>query len=205
MPDIKSEPIFFPSPAEFRKWLKRNHASVRELWVGFHKRATGRPSMTWPQSVDEALCFGWIDGIRKSLDAERYVIRFTPRKPSSIWSAVNTRRANELVKEGRMQPAGAKAFKARDPKRSGVYSFEQREAAKLSPAAEAQFKRVPKAWAFFHSLPPGYRKVATFWVVSAKREETRASRLERLIEDSAAGRRIAVLQPSSKKRKDAGG
>ena len=194
MPKVSARPTFFPTPAAFRRWLEAHHASAQELWVGFYKKDSGRPSITWPESVDEALCFGWIDGIRKKLDEERYVIRFTPRQSRSGWSTVNTRRINELIKEGRVRPAGLKAFEARDEEKSGVYSFEQRTEAKLDRAAEERFRRNKEAWRFFQSQPPGYRRLTTWWVVSAKREETRARRLEVLIADSAAGRRIALLR-----------
>lgn len=191
-------PTFFATPADFRRWLKQHHKNASELWVGFHKKGTGRPSITWPESVDEALCFGWINGIRKSIDADSYVIRFTPRKKGSTWSAVNTRRAQELIREGRVQPAGLKAFEVRDPEKSGIYSFEQRQAATLDAGAHAKFKANKAAWKFFESQPPGYRKISTYWVVSAKREETRAKRLATLIEDSAEGRRIALLRRDPK-------
>jgi uncharacterized protein YdeI (YjbR/CyaY-like superfamily) len=187
-------PRFFPTPADFRRWLEQHHGSERELWVGFHKKDSGRPSITWPESVDEALCFGWIDGIRKSLNEESYVIRFTPRKSSSTWSAVNIRRVAELGRDGRMQPAGLSAFEARDPKKSGIYSFEQRKAVTLGKEGERRFRANRKAWSFFEAQPPGYRKTAIWWVVSAKREETRARRLETLIADSAAGRKIGPLR-----------
>jgi uncharacterized protein YdeI (YjbR/CyaY-like superfamily) len=190
------QPTFFATAAEFRRWLKRHHRSERELWVGFHKKSSGRPSLTWPESVDEALCFGWIDGVRRRVDDQSYAIRFTPRKSGSIWSAVNTRRAEALIRDGRMQPAGLKAFAARDPEKSGVYSYEQRRAARLGAEAEARLRADPAAWSFFESQPPGYRKTAVGWVMSAKREETRARRLETLIADSAAGRRIAPLRRS---------
>jgi uncharacterized protein YdeI (YjbR/CyaY-like superfamily) len=188
------QPTFFATPAEFRRWLKQHHESERELWVGFHKKSSGRPSLTWPESVDEALCFGWIDGVRRTIDAKSYAIRFTPRKSGSTWSTVNTRRAEELIRTGRMQPAGLRVFEARDPEKSGVYSFEQRTGARLSTEAEARFRANPAAWRFFESQPRGYRKTALWWVVSAKREATRARHLEILIEDSAAGRRIAPLR-----------
>lgn len=188
------KPTFFPTPADFRRWLEQNHESKTELWVGFHKKGSGQPSITWPESVDEALCFGWIDGIRKSVDAESYVIRFTPRRTGSIWSSINTRRAKELISKERMQPAGLLAFKARDPAKSGVYSFEQRNAAKLDPEAERRFKANKRAWKFFESQPPGYRRTVIWWVVSARQEATRARRLETLIEDSAGGRRIGLLR-----------
>lgn len=192
---------FFETPEDFRRWLQRHHKSATELWVGFYKKATGRPSMTWPESVDEALCFGWIDGIRKRLDEDSYVIRFTPRKHDSTWSTVNTRKAEALIRARRMQPAGRRAFEARDPVRSGVYSFEQREHAKLTPEQEQQFRSNKRAWAFFAAQPPGYRKIALFYVTSAKQETTRARRLKILIDDSAAGQRIGLLRrPTGKDR-----
>lgn len=184
---------FFSTAGGFRRWLEQHHQSARELWVGFHKKGSGRPSLTWPESVDEALCFGWIDGVRKSVDEDSYAIRFTPRRRGSTWSAVNTRRAKELIREGRMRPAGLAAFTARDPTKSG-YSFEQRKALELDPDAEARFKRNREAWSFFQSQPPGYRRTAIFVVMSAKKEETRARRLQMLIDDSAAGRRITALR-----------
>jgi len=190
----KIHPRFFATPEDWRRWLEKHHASRPELWVGFYKKGSGRPSITWPESVDEALCFGWIDGIRKTIDADSYVIRFTPRKARSNWSLVNTRRVGQLISDKRMHPSGMRAFEKRDPKKSGVYSFEQRENATLTAGNEKEFKRNRAAWSFFQSQPPGYRKIATFWVVSAKREETRARRLAALIEDSAAGRRVGPLR-----------
>ncbi|HEY0594097.1 MAG TPA: YdeI/OmpD-associated family protein [Thermoanaerobaculia bacterium] len=183
-------PRFFRTPADFARWLERNHAMKSELWVGFHKKGSGKPSLTWPESVDEALCWGWIDGVRKSLDESSYVIRFTPRKPTSTWSEVNTRRAKELIAEGRMKPAGLRAFEARRPETSGGYSFEQRKNPQLDPELEKRFRANRAAWTFFQAQPPGYRRVTTWWVISAKREATRASRLEKLIAASAAGRRL---------------
>lgn len=191
-------PTFFATPADFRRWLKKHHASERELLVGFYRKGSGRPSITWPESVDEALSFGWIDGVRRKLDDESYVIRFTPRRIGSNWSLVNTRRAKELIAGGRMEPAGLRAFEGRDPETSGIYSFEQRRAAKFDPEADAQFRANGAAWKFFQSQPPGYRKTAVWWVISAKREETRAKRLKTLIEDSAEGRRIALLRRAEK-------
>lgn len=188
------KPKFFPSPADFRRWLERNHGSESELWVGFHKKGTVKPSITWPESVDEALCFGWIDGIRKTLDAESYVIRFTPRRSGSNWSLVNTRRAGELISSGLMQADGKRVFEARDPAKSGVYSFEQKTPATLTPAAKKRFMANKRAWKFFESQPPGYRNTAIRWVVSAKQEATRERRLAILIKDSAEGRRIAPLR-----------
>ncbi len=189
-----NRPTFFRTPAAFRRWLEAHHASARELWVGFYRKGTGRPSITWPESVDEALCFGWIDGVRKKLDEESYEIRFTPRNSRSGWSTVNTRRIQELIREGRVQPAGLRAYDARDRVKSGVYSFEQRTQAKLGPDAEKRFKANKKAWTFFQSQPPGYRRIVTWWVVSAKKDDTRARRLETLIADSEAGRRIGLLR-----------
>ena len=187
------EPTFFATPADFRRWLEANHADCTELLVGFHKKGSGRPSITWPESVDEALCFGWIDGIRRRIDDDSYSIRFTPRKPRSIWSAVNTRRAGELIEEGLMTPAGHAAFARRDEERSGVYSFERREAAKLDDEQERRFRAAEGAWEWFQTQPPSYRRAALHWVVSAKRAETRERRLATLIEDSANGRTIKPL------------
>lgn len=192
-------PRFFRTPVEFRRWLAAHHATATELWVGFHKRATGRPSLTWPESVDEALCVGWIDGMRKSLDAERYVIRFSPRKPTSIWSAVNTRRAKELIAAGRMLAAGLEAFEARRANRSGVYSFEQRPVA-LPREYAAKLRADRAASAYFAAKPPWYRRAAVWWVVSAKREETRLRRLAQLIEESARGRHVKPLRLAEKRK-----
>jgi len=185
---------FFATPARWRQWLEKNHATATEVWVGFHKRGSGTPSLTWPESVDEALCFGWIDGIRKSIDERSYRIRFTPRKKGSNWSTVNVRRVGTLTKEGRMRPAGLAAFEARRPEKSGVYSFEQRQAVTLGEEYEGRFRADAKAWAFFGSQPPYYRRTATFWVMSAKQDATRERRLTTLIADSAAGRRVGPLR-----------
>lgn len=181
-------PKYFATPAAFRAWLEKNHARETELWVGFHKVSTGKPSITWPQSVDEALCFGWIDGVRKSVDEERYMIRFTPRKTKSNWSNVNIKRVDELTKLGLMSEAGLKVFNGRDAKRE--YSYEQTRQAEFSDELAKKFRANKKAWTFFEAQPPGYRKTLTFWVMSPKKEETRLSRLEKLIETSAAGKRI---------------
>ena len=183
---------FFETPAEFRAWLEANHETATELWVGFHKKATGRPSITWPEAVDQALCFGWIDGIRKSVDESSYANRFTPRKARSTWSKVNIEKVAKLTEQGLMMPAGLRAFGARDEANSGIYSFEQRPQ-ELPPAYAERFQENGPAWAFFQSQPPGYRRTATHWVLSAKREETRLKRLATLIEDSANGRRIGLL------------
>jgi uncharacterized protein YdeI (YjbR/CyaY-like superfamily) len=187
------EPIFFETPADLRAWLEEHHETDSELFVGAYRKATGKRSLTWPQIVDEALCFGWIDGIRRGIDEESWSIRLTPRKPRSNWSSVNIARVAELEKEGRMRPAGRAAFERRSEARSGIYSYEQRKAAKLEPEQQREFEAHADAWAFFNAQPPGYRRTATHWVVSAKREETRAKRLATLIEDSAAGRRLGHL------------
>jgi uncharacterized protein YdeI (YjbR/CyaY-like superfamily) len=187
------EPTFFEIPAELRAWLERYHDSETELWVGFRRKGSGRPSITWPESVDEALCFGWIDGVRKSVDETSYKIRFTPRKPTSTWSSVNIARVAELEAEGRMRPAGRAAFERRSDAKSGIYAYEQRKAARLEPEYERRFRSQAKAWEFFQSQPGGYRQTATWWVVSAKREATREKRLATLIDDSANGRRLKHL------------
>jgi uncharacterized protein YdeI (YjbR/CyaY-like superfamily) len=187
------EPTFFPTPADFRAWLERHHATEKELLVGYYRKGSGKPSITWPESVDEALCFGWIDGIRRRIDDESYTIRFTPRKATSHWSNVNIGRVAELEKEGRMRPAGRAAFEKRSEARSGVYSYERRKAARLDPEQEAEFRGDAEAWSFFESQPPGYRQTAIHWVVRAKREETRRKRLAQLIEDSRSGRRLRRL------------
>jgi uncharacterized protein YdeI (YjbR/CyaY-like superfamily) len=189
-PPTSERPLFFASPARFRQWLAKSHARAAELWVGFYRKDSGRPSITWPESVDEALCFGWIDGIRKKVDDESYKIRFTPRRPKSIWSAVNIGRVAVLTHEGRMQPAGIAAFARREEATSAIYSFENRESARLPAADEREFRRDPAAWEFFQRQPPGYRRLAAWWVISAKRPETRRNRLERLITASRAQRRI---------------
>ncbi len=186
-------PRFFSTPADFRAWLEAHHETEKELLVGFHKKGSGKPSITWPESVDEALCFGWIDGVRRSLPPAAYTIRFTPRRPTSIWSAVNVARAAELKKNGRMRPAGLRAFAARTPERTGIYSFERKKLAKLSKEQETTLRANRKAAAFFDAQPPGYRWLVIHWVTSAKRSETRERRLARLIADSAAGRRIGML------------
>jgi uncharacterized protein YdeI (YjbR/CyaY-like superfamily) len=183
------KPRYFRTPAEFRTWLEKNHAKASELWVGFCKKASGTPSITWPESVDEALCFGWIDGIRKRVDEISYKIRFTPRRRGSIWSAVNIKRARELRKRKRMRPAGLKAFEARVEYRSGIYSYEQRRPELPAPYAKLM-KRSRKAWEFFQGQSPSYRKMAGWWIVSAKKEETRLMRLKKLIQLSAKKKRL---------------
>ena len=187
---LPAETCFFSTVDDFRRWLKAHHESARELWVGFYKKGSGRPSITWPESVDEALCVGWIDGLRKAIDAESYKIRFTPRKATSNWSAVNIGRVQELTRLGRMRPAGVKAFELRTEEKSGIYAYENRKSAVLAAAAEKQFRSRRKAWAFFQKQPAGYRQLATWWIISAKKEETRQQRLEKLIAQSEAGKRI---------------
>jgi uncharacterized protein YdeI (YjbR/CyaY-like superfamily) len=189
------EPRFFPTPAAFRAWLAAHHADTGELLVGFYKKGSGRPSITWPESVDESLCFGWIDGIRRRIDDESYSIRFTPRRPRSIWSAVNIKRAGELIEAGRMTPAGLAAFEARRDDRSALYSYEQRHAAKLDPDQERRLRADPAAWEWFQSRPPAWRRAAIYWVTSAKKPETRERRLATLIENAAAGRMPKALTP----------
>lgn len=191
-------PIFFASPAEFRAWLDEHHARETELWVGFHKKGLGRVGITWPEAVDQALCFGWIDGVRKGIDADGYRIRFTPRRTRSIWSAVNVARAQELIDAGLMRPAGRAAFEGRAEARSAVYAYEQGEGVALGEAFERQFRADEAAWAFFQAQPAWYRKTATWWVVSAKQEETRRRRLATLIEDPARRRTIAGLTRRAK-------
>ncbi|CAN5191818.1 YdeI/OmpD-associated family protein [soil metagenome] len=190
---IVMEPTTFERPQDFRAWLEQHHDSEPELWVGYYKKGSGKPSMTWPESVDEALCYGWIDGIRKSIDAEAYMIRFTPRRARSVWSAVNIARVAVLPDERRMRPAGLEAFAARREDRSGVYSYEQRDQAKLEPAYEKRFRAKKKAWAAFETMPKFYRQAAIRWVMTAKKVETRERRLATLIEDSAAGRTVPPL------------
>jgi uncharacterized protein YdeI (YjbR/CyaY-like superfamily) len=189
------EPTFFATPADFRAWLERHHESHSELIVGFHKRASGRPSITWQESVDAALCFGWIDGVRRRIDDTSYSIRFTPRKARSTWSAVNIRRMNELVEEGLVAPAGLDAFERRTDDRTAIYSYEQRKAARLDPEQERRLRTDERARAYFEAQPPSYRSAAIHWVTSAKKPETRERRLQQLIECSAAGEPVPPLRP----------
>jgi uncharacterized protein YdeI (YjbR/CyaY-like superfamily) len=192
--------VFFASSDEFRKWLTDNHDRTAELQVGYYKKASGKPSITYPESVDQALCFGWIDGIRKSIDDERYTIRFTPRKAHSIWSAVNIRRANELEALGLMQPSGLKAFHERDQEKTQRYSYEQRPE-KLDEADERRFKENPQAWAFFQAQAPSYQRAAIWWVISAKKEETQKNHLTTLIETSEKGERIPQFVSPNRRKK----
>ena len=193
-PELEQVPAtFFATPAEFRAWLEAHHNQSTELWVGFHKKGSGLPSMTWQEAVDEALCFGWIDGVRKSLGETSYVIRFTPRRTRSTWSAVNIARVEELAAAGRMCLTGLRAFAERTEGNSGIYSYEQEDIPGLDGACERRFRANHVAWEFFQAQAASYRKAAIWWVVSAKREETREKRLGALIDDSAAGRRVASL------------
>jgi uncharacterized protein YdeI (YjbR/CyaY-like superfamily) len=185
------EPRFFATPAEFRRWLEKNHLSASELWVGFHKRHTGTPSIDWPQSVDCALCFGWIDGLRKSLGEASYVIRFTPRKPASSWSAINIRKVAALSKQGLMAPAGLAIFGKRDAVREPGYSVKTWKS--FDAATLAAFKAKKKAWKFFEAQPPGYRAHVAHWIMNAKRDETRAKRLAQAVAASAAGTRLETF------------
>jgi uncharacterized protein YdeI (YjbR/CyaY-like superfamily) len=179
-------PTYFAKQTDFRKWLQKNHRKETELLVGFYKVGSGKPSITWPQSVDEALCFGWIDGVRTSIDKDSYQIRFTQRKPGSIWSAINIKKVAALTKQGLMQPAGLAAFEKRKEERSAIYSHEN-EAAKLTKAFEKQFKANKKAWSYFQSLAPSYKKLSVHWVTGAKQERTQLKRLQQIIEDSEHG------------------
>ena len=194
---MAQEPAFFETEADFRRWLERHHQTAPELLVGFWKKGSGRPSIDWPQARDQALCFGWIDGVRKSLGEESYTIRFTPRRKGSVWSRVNLARFEALTAAGQMTAAGEQAFEAGREDRSH-YSYES-EARALEPEEIAQFKANEAAWTDWDKRPPGYRKVALHWVTSAKKPETRARRLATLIQDSAAGRRIAGVDISRKR------
>lgn len=191
------EGTFFDGPAEFRAWLAENHASASEIWVGFYKKGSGKRGLTNAEALDQALCFGWIDGIRKTNGDESYKNRYTPRRPRSVWSLINIRRMEELIGLGMVEPAGLAAFESRTPERTGVYSSEQADVS-FEPEALADFEADGAAWAYWQAAPRGYRKTATWWVVSAKRPETRAKRLGELIECSRRGVRIAML------RRDAG-
>lgn len=183
------KPRFFRSPAEFRLWLEKHHATVRELWVGFYKVASGRGGLTYKEAVDEALCSGWIDGVRKRVDEDSYMHRFTPRTATSTWSVANTKRVEELIALERMAPPGLKVFRERDQQRSGAYSFENRPKT-LDAARERTFKADRAAWRFFRAQPPGYQRLAAFWIMSAKKDETRQRRLASMIRTSAEGRRM---------------
>jgi uncharacterized protein YdeI (YjbR/CyaY-like superfamily) len=190
---VTIKPKFFRDRLGFRRWLERHHDTASEVWVGLYKKSTGKPSITWPEAVDEALCFGWIDGVRKSLGPDAYTNRFTPRK-SPYWSAVNVRKAEELIELGLMRPPGLAAFEARKRERTGLYSYEQRPA-DLPDEYVRQLRKNRRAWEFWQRVAPSYRKAATWWIVGAKKEETRARRLATLIESSARGERVPPLRP----------
>lgn len=183
----------FATADEFRAWLEQHHANAPELWVGFYRKSSGRQSMTWSEAVDQALCFGWIDGVRRSIDDQTYANRFTPRRARSTWSAVNIRRVQALRDAGLMRPAGIEAFSRQADERSALYSYEQRHNPTLDADHAAEFRSNSEAWSFFESQPPSYRKAAIWWVISAKKDETRRKRLATLIADSAQGRRIPPL------------
>ena len=186
-------------PSDFRAWFETNHDKFQELFVGFYKKSSGKSSITWPESVQVALCFGWIDGVRKSLGETSYMIRFTPRKPTSTWSAINIRFVQELTKKGLMHPAGLKAFATRNAKKSAIYSYEQRKSAHFTRAQAKQFRANKPAWEFFRAQPPWYQRVTTYWVISAKKEETRLKRLSELIEHSQNRRTLRQLSRAKKK------
>ena len=192
---------FFKTQAAFRVWLEKNHNKKDELWLGYYKKASGKTSVTYKQALEEVLCFGWIDGISRSIDEEKYCQRYTPRRKGSIWSAVNIKKAEELIKNGKMHSSGLHVYKNRDPKKAGLYSFEQKEI-KFPSALLKMLKANKKAWENYSKMPPGYRKTSTWWVISAKQEETRQRRMKTLIADSEAGRRIALLTPLKDKKKD---
>jgi uncharacterized protein YdeI (YjbR/CyaY-like superfamily) len=190
------EAVYFKSPADFRQWLAKHYATSTEILVGYHKKATGKPSMTWTESVDEALCYGWIDGVRRRVDGDRYTIRFTPRKATSIWSAINIKRVEELAAKGRMQPAGLAAFERRREDRSCIYSFEQ-ETIELPKEAELRFRKNPRAWKNFQKMSASYRKTVAWWIICAKQEGTREKRISVLITHSAKGLKVKHLRRPS--------
>lgn len=199
------QPKFFTSPEKFRRWLEQNHDRRAELLVGFHKKSAEKKSITYSEALDEALCFGWIDGVRKSFNETSYTIRFTPRKSRSIWSNVNVRHVERLKKEERMQPPGLEAYNRRDAKRTGIYSFENRPR-ELSPEYEKIFRQNKAAWKFFQEQPAGYKRLMVFRTMSAKKEETRLRRLQQLIESSEKGVRMGIEKKDdhkeAQKRKD---
>jgi uncharacterized protein YdeI (YjbR/CyaY-like superfamily) len=193
------KPTFFPTPSAFGEWLDQHHVKADSLSVGFYKKGSGKPSITWPESVDEALCYGWIDGVRKRIDDSSYTIRFTPRKPRSIWSSVNIKRAQALIEEGRMQQAGLKAYQARKENKSGIYSYEQRSA-DLEQPYNRLLKKNKAAWKFFQLQPPSYRKAVSWYIISARKEETRLKRLEKLMAYSVQGKRLPEFTPGKPAR-----
>jgi uncharacterized protein YdeI (YjbR/CyaY-like superfamily) len=194
------KPRFFKTPADFRAWMEKHHIDAAELLVGFYKTGSAKPSVTWPESVDVALCFGWIDGVRRRIDETSYTIRLTPRKPTGTWSVVNVRRVAELERSGLITPAGRKAFENRKAAKTGIYAYEQKSAAEFDPAFEKQFRAHKRAWDFFQSQAPWYRRTATHWVVRAKQPETRSRRLEQLIGVSEQGITLHQLTRSRSSR-----
>src|SRR5712692_695225 len=196
---MSAKPMFFPTPSDFRAWFESHYDKFQELIVGFHKKSSGNPSITWPESVQVALCFGWIDGVRKSIDETSYTIRFTPRKPTSTWSSININLVRDLTKKGLMRPAGLKAFAARNEKKSSIYSYEQRKNPRFTREQEKLFRANKTAWEFFRSQAPWYQRACTYWVISAKREETKLKRLSELISHSQNRRKIPRLTPTKKK------
>ena len=193
---MPTKPKFFATPLKFREWLEKNHASAKELEVGFHRKGSGKKSITYQEALDEALCFGWIDGVRHSIDETSYRMRFTPRRLGSIWSLVNIKHVERLKKEGRMHAAGLAAYEKRDPKRTGVYAFENAPR-ELAVEYEQELRKTEGAWEYFQTYPPYLKKTVSYWVMSAKKEETRAARLRRLIDSAARGERIGVLPSKS--------
>lgn len=189
---------YFRTPADLRAWFDQNHEKAREQWIGYYKKDSGKPSITWPESVDQALCFGWIDGVRKSIDAQRYAIRFTPRRPTSNWSAVNIRRIAELKKLGLMKKPGLELFKQRRKEKANRYSFEQRKNPELPAPLRKKFQANKKAWTFFTSQPPWYQRACLWWVISAKQETTTIKRLGQLIRDAENGKSIPSLTRKKK-------
>jgi uncharacterized protein YdeI (YjbR/CyaY-like superfamily) len=187
------KPKYFKSQSEFRRWLENNHDKEKELWLGFYKKNSGKPSITYPEALDEALCFGWIDGVRRSLGEDSYIQRFTPRRPKSIWSNVNVRHVERLKQLGRMAPPGLAAYALRTPERTGVYAFEN-SPHKLAVAYEKKFRANKKAWRFFDQMPPSFKRTCIFWVMNAKHEETRLRRLDSLIESSLKGERRGFIE-----------
>jgi len=191
------KPRFFSTPEKFREWLERNHDSASELLLGFHKKSSAKKSITYAEALDEALCYGWIDGVRKNLDETSYTIRFTPRKARSIWSLVNVRHVERLTKAGRMRPAGIEAYERRDPKRTGIYAFENRPR-EFSPELEKAFRKNKAAWSFFEKQPAGYKRLMVFRIMEAKKEETRMKRFKQLVDLCEQGLRMDLLQPKKK-------
>lgn len=186
------KPKFFSNQQQFRDWLERNHDSASELFVGFHKKDSGKKSITYPEALEEALCFGWIDGVRKGINETSYTTRFTPRKPRSIWSLINVGHVERLIKAGRMHASGLEAYAKRDPKRTGIYAFENRPKV-LAPEYEKALRRNQKAWEFFEKLPPSHKRTIIFWIMSAKKEETQLKRLKQLIDSSEKGLRLGEI------------